>query len=205
MKRLCRIAAAWLNTKTMWGAKTNVNCNLRLCRYSATTRFFPESVISNILGDADKIRLGENTVLRGELLTFAHGGDIQIGDYCYIGQNTHIWSACSIHIGNQVLISHDVNIFDNDTHPINDPFARHKQFRDILTVGHPKRIDLNEKPVCIEDDVLIGCQSIVLSGNRIGKGAVIGAGSVVTKDVPPWTIVGGNPAKVIREIPEDER
>ena len=57
----------------------------------------------------------------------------------------------------------------------------------------------------IEDDVLIGCMSIVLRGVTIGQGAVIGAGSVVTGDVAPYSIVAGNPARLIREIPQDER
>ena len=67
------------------------------------------------------------------------------------------------------------------------------------------RVLRREKPVLICDDVLIGCMAVILKGVTIGEGAIVGAGSVVTKDVPPWTIVAGNPARVIREIPEDER
>ena len=99
---------------------------------------------------------------------------------------------------------HNVNIFDNLTHPINSK-ERHEQFKAIITSGHPKKINLSESPIVISDDVWIGCLSIVLPGITIGEGAIIGAGSVVTKDVPSWTIVAGNPAKVIREIPLHER
>jgi maltose O-acetyltransferase len=76
----------------------------------------------------------------------------------------------------------------------------------ILTLGH--RHDSIETPMCgqggyatkviIEDDVWIGIRVIVLPGVKIGKGSIVGAGAVVTKDVPPWTIVGGVPAKVIK-------
>jgi acetyltransferase-like isoleucine patch superfamily enzyme len=61
------------------------------------------------------------------------------------------------------------------------------------------------KPVKINDRVWIGFNSIILKGVTIGEGGIVGAGSVVTKDVPPYTIVAGNPARVIREIPIDER
>ncbi len=134
------------------------------------------------------------------MLTFGHGGRISLGDYCYVGEGTRIWSALSITIGNRVLISHNVNIFDNDTHPIDDPKERHRQFVEIITNCHPQQIDLRERPVVIGDDVLIGCQSIILSGVTIGDGAVVGAGSVVTRDVPPMTLVAGNPARELRKL-----
>lgn len=64
---------------------------------------------------------------------------------------------------------------------------------------------MNIAPVKISDKVWIGFNSIILKGVTIGEGAVVGAGSVVTKDVPAWTVVAGNPARIIREIPENER
>jgi acetyltransferase-like isoleucine patch superfamily enzyme len=77
---------------------------------------------------------------------------------------------------------------------------------EIFTNGHPeKNIEIGASPIIIEDDAWIGFNSIILKGVTIGKGSIVGAGSVVTKSVPPWTIVGGNPAKIIREIPENER
>lgn len=169
------------------------------------SRLYPTAEIHNILGRQNAIVLGAHTHVRGHLLTFGHGGEIRIGDYCYVGEGTRIWSAKSIRIGNRVLISHGVNIFDNDTHPIEDTEARHRQFKAIITTGHPREIDLNEQEVVIEDDALIACQSIILKGVVVGKGAVVGAGSVVTKDVPPFTIVAGNPARIIRAIDSPAR
>jgi acetyltransferase-like isoleucine patch superfamily enzyme len=160
--------------------------------------------IINNLANSEAIEIGPYTHVRGELLTFGHGGCIKVGKYCYIGEHSRIWSSKCIAIGDRVLISHNVNIFDNSTHPVSAK-KRHEQFRQIITTGHPINIDLDEQPVMIGNDVLIGCMSIILAGVTIGEGAIIGAGSVVTKDIPPYTIAAGNPARIIREIPPDER
>lgn len=150
------------------------------------------------------IRIGENTQILGELMLFGHGGDISIGDFCYVGEHTRIWSALKINIGHRVLISHNVNIFDSLTHPISAG-NRHLQYLHIITKGHPKQLQLDEASIDIRNDVWIGTNAIILRGVTIGEGAIVGAGSVVTKDVAPWTIVAGNPAKIMREIPPDER
>jgi len=155
--------------------------------------------ISNNLKDKGKIILGSSCHIKGELLIFGHGGQIKMGDFCYLGSNSYVWSAKKITIGNRVLISHNCNLFDNDTHPL-DPEERHAQFREIITSGQPKQIDLNEEEIIIEDDVLIAANSIILKGVRIGKAAIVGAGSVVTKDVPPYSVVAGNPARVVRQL-----
>jgi acetyltransferase-like isoleucine patch superfamily enzyme len=175
------------------------------CRVGKDSVIYSTGSIRNKLGCPDDITIGMRTHVRGELLTFGHGGAIHIGDFCYVGEGTRIWSAESIRIGNNVLISHNVNIFDNDTHPIDDALARHRQFVAIITKGHPREINLNEAPVIIEDDALIGCNCIILAGVTIGRASVVGAGSVVTRNVPPYTIVAGNPAKVIRAINQPSR
>jgi acetyltransferase-like isoleucine patch superfamily enzyme len=164
----------------------------------------PTAVVNNIRKQRQAIRVGANTHLKGELLTFAHGGEIAIGEYCYVGEQSHIWSAVRITVGDRVLISHNVNIFDSLTHPVS-PVQRHQHYRQIITGGHPSQIDLKEAPVRIGNDVWIGCLSIVLKGVTIGEGAIVGAGSVVSIDVPPFTIVAGNPARVVRELGPDER
>lgn len=163
-----------------------------------------ESRIDNLSGDKHKIRVGNNTHILSQLLIFAHGGEIQIGSECYIGEGSRIWSGKRIIIGDRVLISHNVNVFDNQTHSLSAK-KRNKHFKDIFSTGHPLSIDLNDSEVVIDDDVWIGCQCIILRGVHIGIGAVVAAGSVVNKNVLPWTIVAGNPAKEIRKISENER
>jgi acetyltransferase-like isoleucine patch superfamily enzyme len=152
----------------------------------------------------DSITVGPGTHIRGELFTFGHGGQISMGSHCYVGDNSKLWSASRLTIGDRVLIAHNTSIFDCDTHPMN-PRERHRQYVEIITTGHPLEIDLREEPVAIEDDVWIGCNVVVLKGVTIGRGSVIGAGSVVTHDVPAHVIAAGNPAQVIRELAPDER
>jgi acetyltransferase-like isoleucine patch superfamily enzyme len=84
-----------------------------------------------------------------------------------------------------------------------EPAARHKQYKELMTTGQAKNIDLNDKEIIIEDDVLVGANSIILKGVIIAKGAIVAAGSVVTKSVPPYVVVAGNPARVIRDLVKD--
>jgi acetyltransferase-like isoleucine patch superfamily enzyme len=164
----------------------------------------PSARIRNIRRDTRHIRVGGHTLVAGELLVFSHGGDISIGEWCYIGEGARVWSSGSIHIGDRVLISHNVNIFDSLTHPLNAR-QRHAQFKAIVQTGHPHSIDLGERPVIVGNDVWIGANACVLRGVTIGEGAIVGAGAVVTHDIPPFTTVAGNPAHVIRELGPDER
>jgi acetyltransferase-like isoleucine patch superfamily enzyme len=160
--------------------------------------------IRNALGDSNQIVIGANSHVRGELMIFAHGGRIMVGEWCYIGVGTRIWSGASIDIGNRVLISHSVNIFDNLTHPIRAA-DRHVQARQIFTTGHPSDISLDDRPIRIGDDAWIGACAIVMRGVNVGRGGIVAAGAVVTKDVPAYSIVAGNPAVVVRELSSDER
>ncbi len=152
----------------------------------------------------ESIVVGAHTHIRGHLFTFAHGGRITMGSYCYVGEYSKIWSAAEITIGDRVLIAHNSNIFDTTTHPLN-PAERHRQFVAIVTSGHPTTLNLRSEPVVIEDDVWIGCNVVILMGVTIGRGAIVGAGSVVTKSVPPHVLVAGNPARIVRELTADER
>lgn len=170
------------------------------CRLAPTASMTWGARAINCSGDSAHISIGAHSVVQGELFTFAHGGRIRIGDWCYVGEGTRIWSASAVAIGDRVLIAHNVSIFDSLTHPL-DAAARHEHFRRIATTGHPSRISLDERPVTISDDAWIGAGATVLRGVTIGPAAVIGAGAVVTKDVPAGAIVGGNPARVIGQAP----
>lgn len=111
------------------------------------------------------------------------GRNIHFGENVFINANVHMQDQGGIQIGNNVLIGHQVVLatLDHDLLPAD---------RGVL---HPAKI-------VIEDDVWIGSNATITKGVTIGHGSVIAAGSVVTKDVPPLSIVGGVPAKVINKI-----
>jgi acetyltransferase-like isoleucine patch superfamily enzyme len=159
--------------------------------FAASSTLSEEGTIENTLGDAEAISVGEHSYIRGRLVTYGHGGRISIGDWCYVGARTEIWSMDSITIGNRVLISHDVNIHDGAAHS-SDADERHHHYQTILTKGHPRALaevpGLKSSPVIIEDDAWISFGVTILRGVRIGKGSIIAAGAIVTKDVPPGVI-----------------
>lgn len=106
---------------------------------------------------------------------------VTIGNRCSIGDRTEIHCGESVTIGDRVIIAWDCNILDRDYHSVE---------------GRNERT----APVYIGNEVWIGCRALILKGVKIGESAVVAAGSVVTKDVPPYTLVAGNPARVKKKV-----
>jgi len=158
-----------------------------------------EALILNNAHPKEKLSLGKNSRIMGSLLLFDFDGEIEIGEDCFIGPSTRIWSAKKIKIGSRVLIAHNVNIHDNISHPI-DAKIRHNEYMNFIEKGVHYRTELNASEIVIEDDVWIGFNSVILKGVKIGRGAIIGAGSFVTKDVEAWTVNVGNPLRCIKKI-----
>jgi acetyltransferase-like isoleucine patch superfamily enzyme len=103
----------------------------------------------------------------------------------------------SIRIGRRVIVSYNVTIADSDFHPRDPEQRKQDAIANAPEGDRSRRPPLVAKPVVIEDDVWIGIGAIVLKGVRIGRRARIGAGTVVTKDVPAGATVVGNPARLI--------
>lgn len=144
----------------------------------------------NAMGDNGRstlLRMDENSLLEvdkdfslfygGDVTVFA-GGKLKLGR-SFINSDCRIRCHESICIGDGCAISHDVTIMDSDAHRLN---------------GSQKT-----DPVIIRDHVWIGSRVLILSGVTVGEGAVVAAGSVVTKNVPARSLVGGVPARVLRE------
>lgn len=158
-----------------------------------------EALIGNDSKNRQNLCIDARTRIMGNLFVFYGGGEISIGEDCFIGPGTRISSAKKIRIGNRVLIAHNVNIHDNISHPIKAD-DRHFEYIEFLRSGILKSSDIKAKDISIEDDVWIGFNSIILKGVTIGRGAIIGAGSLVTKDIEPWTVNVGNPLRCISKI-----
>lgn len=109
---------------------------------------------------------------------------VEIGDKTYINHDSDIRSRERITIGNNVSIAYNVLIQDSDYHATYDDNGNSK----------PQTL-----PIVIGDNVWIGANAIILKGVNIGESSVVGAGSVVTKDVPPYSLVVGNPARIIKQ------
>ena len=130
------------------------------------------------------IYLGHRTILKGY-----HLNELIIGDDVWIGQNCFFHSAGGIRIGARVGIGPSVSILTSS----------HREEGRQVPILHS---DLVLAPVVIEDDCDIGLGATLLPGIMIGRGAQIGAGAVVTHDVPAYAVAAGVPARVLRERPE---
>ena len=132
---------------------------------------------------------GKNFIFepRGSFYTFR---TISVGDDVYIGPFARLVSSEStITIGNKVMFGPDVIIMGGD----------HNMSQiGIFSRDVHEKLPENDLPIIIEDDVWVGARAIILKGVTIGRGAIVAAGSVVTKNVPPYSIVAGVPAKVAR-------
>lgn len=136
-----------------------------------------------IINKRGRIECEDVAFFPGVRLECLDGGKIIIGNSTYLNRNTVVIAQQEVRIGRQCKISWDVVIMDTDQHGIADQPAV-------------------ARPVVIEDDVWIGCRAIILKGVTIGTGAVIGAGAIVTKDVPAGGIITG-PAATLRGYVSD--
>ena len=168
-----------------------------------SSKFYEETIVHNCAADKLKILIGNGTHIQGELLVQKYGGQISIGDNCYIGIGTKVWSGESIIIGSNVLISHNCNIIDSDTHEINY-IERATRSAELMKSGPlDTKGNILTKPIIINDYAWISFNVSILKGVTIGKGAIVAARSVVTKNVPAFAVVAGNPAVIVKQLFND--
>lgn len=151
--------------------------------YDASTRQRTRKTEITLADNAQLTLHGDVILYEGVGVRITEGARLSIGDHTYINRSASIDCTQEITIGDYCAISDNVQILDSDFHPIT----------------YNGETSTMSKPVHIGNHVWIGRSAIILKGVTIGDGAIVGAGSVVTRDVPARCLVAGNPAKVIRE------
>ena len=128
------------------------------------------------------------------------GGSVTVGDFTMLN-GALIMCEERITIGSHCMVSWNVGIADSDFHPL-DPAQRRIDAQALAPFfeNRPPRPKIGTAPVVIGDNVWIGMGAVILKGVAIGENSVVAAGAIVTRDVPPNTVVAGNPAKVVREL-----
>jgi len=135
------------------------------------------------------VRIGSRTRIFGKIAVTGQGhvtANVRVGEGCIITTPLYLNASAPITIGNSVTIGHHVVII-TDSHRMSDPLRR---------AG-----ERFARPVTIEDGVWIAARATILPGVTLGRGSVVAAGAVVAKDVPPNTLVGGVPARVLKTLP----
>lgn len=157
----------------------------RLLRLYNKTESEPErrAIFQQLLG-----HFGQNSMIQPPFYC-AYGHNTYIGDEVFLNVQCTILDCAEVRIGNHVMIGPGVQIYTAAHHLLAEPRNRG------LEVA---------RRIVIEDNVWIGGSAILLPGVTIGRNAVVGAGAVVTRDVPPDTVVAGNPARVIRVLDQNE-
>ncbi len=174
---------AWLDGLS----EERMACKKKLYEYNQSRPEQEEErsqLIKTILGKS-----GKNTYIEPPFRC-DYGYNIEVGDNFYANYNVTILDIAKVTIGDNVMLAPNVSIYT----------AGHPIHKDMRNTGYEYGIEIT-----IGNDVWIGGNTVIVPGVKIGNGVVIGAGSVVTKDIPDNVIAAGNPCKVIREITEEDK
>lgn len=149
------------------------------------------------------VQIGDDSFIAGTLVVESQNSHLVIGNRVFIGGGSLIDCLGQITIEDDVLISYQVIIMDSDNHSL----CASERLGDLQRWRNQEYdwTRVRNVPVTIRSKAWIGARAIIAKGVIIGEGGVVASGSVVTKDVPPYTIVAGNPARIIRELGPDER
>lgn len=153
------------------------------------------------------VTIGERSLVNARFTFETERGKVTVGNNTHLG-GVHFICRSQISVGNDVTMAWGITIYDHDSHSL---FWDHRCndneqcYSDYFNHGGNNTVNKDwshvaSSPITIEDKVWIGFNVIVLKGVTIGEGAVVGAGSVVTKDIPPFTLAAGNPATVRKAL-----
>ncbi len=175
---------------------------------ATSTRLLRRFAVSFLAPTEERLYLsiGEHCVINAAITFESSAGSVTIGDRSYIGIDTTIISRHSVRIGNDVTMAWGITIYDHNSHSFDWRQRARVVEHFYRTYGNPTcfaEIDwsgVSSAPIVIGDRVWIGFDAVILKGVTIGEGAVVGARSVVSRDVEPYTVVAGNPAVLVRRL-----
>ena len=172
-----------------------------------------DSVNFDVRGNRDDllVKIDDDSMVGCNFIFESSTGTITVGKRTYIGGGTTLIAHSDIIIGNDVTMAWGIWVYTHDSHSLdwkervkdislqNDDYRAGRSF-----ISSKDWSVVKTAPVHVCDKVWIGFNAIILKGVTIGEGAVVGAGSVVTHDVPAWSVVAGNPAKVVKILKTPE-
>jgi len=152
--------------------------------------------------DGCRLSIGGGSIVEAAIIFDRAGGTVRIGERTFIGASTLV-CAEGIDVGDDVLVSWGCTVVDHNSHAL--PWKERSRDVEQWYEGRKDWKPVERAAVRIGNKAWIGFNAIILKGVNIGEGAIVGAGSVVTRDVPAFTIAAGNPARPIRELEQHER
>lgn len=174
MFKLCKTILFYLINKIKYGKKIKIKLINSI-----------EGKININMASNSKLFVGDFLMARGPLyIRLLNNAKINIGNNVFFNHNCQITASNKITIGDNCKFGNNITIIDHDH---------------VITKDGPQS-EIIGKEIIIEENVWVGANCVILKGVKIGKCSVIAAGAVVTKDVPPYTIYGGIPAKLIKKI-----
>jgi acetyltransferase-like isoleucine patch superfamily enzyme len=149
------------------------------------------------------VSVGATSRIDGYIVTEIATSRVTVGKNSLLGPRSIIDCVSSVTVGDDVLISYDCILADADNHSLS--YSKRKHDLDRWRSGTHEWSDVKSAAIVIQNGAMIGARAVILKGVTVGEGAVVGMGSVVIRDVAPYTVVLGNPARPIMEIPPDQR
>lgn len=188
---------------TIFGTKLRF---LRKVSMGKNTKLLPHFSYSNN-GNPNKILIGDECMLSVRIIAEGLDAYFKFGNRVYIGKSLIICKS-GIEFGDNIMVAWGVTFYDHDSHSLDHINRRkditqqifdYKNYNGKFTKNKNWGV-VNSKPIKICDDVWIGMNAVILKGVTIGEGAIIAAFAVVTKDVPPFSVVAGNPGVIMKNL-----
>lgn len=176
-----------------------VDPSTRLLRHFAVTFLVPPD-------PRVYVQIASRGLINARFIFESTAGTVTVGERVYMGVGTQVITRTRVTIGNDVTMAWGISIYDHNSHSFDwRQRARvvehfYETYGTAACFSTLDWSDVKAAPIVIQDRVWIGFDAVILKGVTVGEGAIVGARSVVTADVPPYSVVAGNPARVVRQI-----